>query len=328
MDTRVEKFKNGVVNSIGFIVVFAVVVIYMAKNFVEIGTTGKAVQEIIADGVLALLFGWAIKMLLGYQGILSGMASKTYQNTLASHGQSVTQAEPYLPLLTTFCDKENAELRIKKRRQILSRELLNYEDVFCDDASILERIIKERQDMIRGDARIDAHDLKSYLERKKLARAREKKRKDILRCVRKANNVHFEELTASKLTTDGGREDNPFKFAEPLSKRMGKKAVSSLPVSLLFAVVFGYYGYQMIANPSWATVIGGLIQVGSYLIVGALQFIKEFLYVTDVYRKSVVRKIDIIDRFIAEAKSNPNFVIPVEIVHIEKPEQQEGGINE
>lgn len=325
MDTRIEKVKNGIVNSIGFIVVFAVVIIYMAKNFVEIGATGKTVTEIIADGILALLFGWAIKMILGYQGILSGMNSKQYRDTVKAHADAVTSAEPYLPKLSQFCDRENAELRIKKRRLILSKEMLDYDDVFCDDPSVLENIIKERQEMIRGDSRIDAHDMKSKIENYKLKRAREKKRKAIYKCVRKANNVHFEELTASKLTTDGGREDNPFKFAEPLSKRMGKKAVSSLPVAIVFAIVFGYYGYQMIENPSWATVIGGLIQVGSYLIVGALQFIKEMLYVTDVYRKSIIRKIDIIDRFVAEAKNNKEFQIPTEI---KKVLAKEGGINE
>lgn len=319
MDTRLEKAKNGLVNSVGFIVVFAVVVIYIAKSFVEISATGKTVTEIIADGILALIFGWAIKMILGYQGILTGMSLKSYKDTQESHAQAVTQAEPYLPQLASFCDRENAALRIKKRRLILSKKLLNYDDVFCDNPAVLDEVINKRMEMIRGDVRIDANDLKSKIANFKLKHAREKERKEILKCVRKANNVHFDELTAQKLTTDGGREENPFRFAEPLTKRMGKKAVSSLPMAIVFAVVFGYYGYQMIENPSWATIIGGLIQVGSYLIVGTLQFIKELLYVTDTYRKSIVRKIDIIDRFVAEAKENlqkdKQFEIPVEIAH-------------
>lgn len=319
MDSKLDKFKKGIINSIGFIVVGAVVAVFMAKNFVQIGETGKSVSEIIADGIFALLFGWAIKMLLGYQGILSGMNTKSVQDTIMQHGDAVKKAEPLLPMLPTFCEKENAELRIKKRKLILSKELLNYEDVFCDDPSRLEAVIQEKIESIRSDSsQIDTRDLRSKIRAIKVQLKRKKKRRVILKCVRKANNVHFAELTQHTLTTDGGHDGNPFKFPETLAKHMSKKAIMSLPISVLFAIVFGYYGYRIIDNPSWATVIGGLIQIGSFCAVGTLQFLKEFLYSTDTYRKGIVRKIDILDRFFAEANEHKlrgqNFIVPVEII--------------
>ena len=318
-ETRFEKFKNGVINSIGFIVVGAVVVVFMAKNFVEIGESGKTVSEIIADGIFALVFGWAIKMLLGYQGILSGMNSKKVLDTLNQQATAIKKIECYLPLLPKFCDRENAELRIKRRKLILSKELISYEDVFCDDSSRLQVVIKEKCENIRDDAtRIDAKDLRSKLRQAKLFFKRKLKKRAILRCVRKANNVHFAELTQHSLTTDGGRNNNPYKFPEPLAKHISKKAVLSLPISILFAVVFGYYGYRLVDNPTWATVIGGLIQIGSFLAVGTLQFLKEYLYSTDTYRKGTVRKIDILERFYAEASTGKEFVVPVEIVKTNK----------
>jgi|GEM_PF-7039921 len=318
-ETKFEKFKNGVINSIGFIVVGAVVVVFMAKNFVEIGESGKTVSEIIADGIFALVFGWAIKMLLGYQGILSGMNSKKVLDTLNQQAAAIKKIECYLPLLPKFCDRENAELRIKRRKLILSKELISYEDVFCDDSSRLQAVIKEKCENIRDDAtRIDAKDLRSKLRQAKLFFKRKLKKRAILRCVRKANNVHFAELTQHSLTTDGGRNNNPYKFPEPLAKHISKKAVLSLPISILFAVVFGYYGYRLADNPTWATVIGGLIQIGSFLAVGTLQFLKEYLYSTDTYRKGTVRKIDILERFYAEASTGKEFIVPVEIVKADK----------
>lgn len=318
-ETKFEKFKNGVINSIGFIVVGAVVVVFMAKNFVEIGESGKTVSEIIADGIFALVFGWAIKMLLGYQGILSGMNSKKVLDTLNQQATAIKKIECYLPLLPKFCDRENAELRIKRRKLILSKELISYEDVFCDDSSRLQEVIKEKCENIRDDTtRIDAKDLRSKLRQAKLFFKRKLKKRAILRCVRKANNVHFAELTQHSLTTDGGRNNNPYKFPEPLAKHISKKAVLSLPISILFAIVFGYYGYRLVDNPTWATVIGGLIQIGSFLAVGTLQFLKEYLYSTDTYRKGTVRKIDILERFYAEASTGKDFVVPVEIVKTDK----------
>lgn len=333
MDTRFDKFKKGIINSMGFLVVGAVVIVFMAKNFVEIGQTGKSVTEIVADGIFALLFGWSIKMLLGYQGILSGMNSKTVLDTIAQHGEAVNKIENFLPSLPIFCEKENTELRIKKRKLILSKELLEYEDVFCDDTSRLQRAIAEKLESIRDDTFIDTNDFRSRMRKLKLHSKRRKKKRAILRCVRKANNVHFTELTQHALTTDGGSVENPFRFPEPLSKHMSKKAVMSLPISLLFAVVFGYYGYRIVDNPSWATVIGGLIQIGSFLAVGSLQFLREYLYSTDTYRKGIVRKIDILERFRAEAlenkEHNRDFVVPVEIIkctsHHEKENEVQNG---
>lgn len=321
MDSRFDKFKKGIINSIGFLVVGAVVAVFMAKNFVEIGETGKSVSEIIADGIFALLFGWAIKMLLGYQGILSGMNTRSVQDTILQHGEAVKKIEPLLPMLPSFCEKENAELRIKKRKLILSKELLNYEDIFCDDPTRLEAVIQEKIGSIRSDSSlIDTKDFRSRMRAFKVQIKRRRKRRAILRCVRKANNVHFAELTQHALTTDGGHDGNPFKFPETLARHMSKKAIMSLPISILFAIVFGYYGYRMVDSPSWATVIGGLIQIGSFCAVGTLQFLREFIYSTDTYRKGIVRKIDILDRFCAEASEHKlhgqDFVVPVEIIKI------------
>lgn len=323
MDSKLDKFKKGIINSIGFIVVGAVVAVFMAKNFVEIGKTGKTITEIVADGIFALLFGWAIKMLLGYQGILSGMATRSVQDTIIQHGDAVKKIEFLLPMLPTFCEKENAELRIRKRKLILSKELLNYEDVFCDDPTRLEEAIKEKLETIRDDqSRINSKDLRSKMLHCKTVIKRAMKRRAIHKCVKKANNVRFSELTQHALTTDGGHDGNPYKFPETLAKHMSKKAIMSLPISILFAVVFGYYGYRMVDNPSWATVIGGLIQIGSFCAVGTLQFLKEFIYSTDTYRKGIVRKIDILDRFYAEANElkskGKGFSVPVEIIKTNK----------
>lgn len=328
-ETKFEKFKNGIINSIGFIVVGAVVVVFMAKNFVEIGESGKTVSEIVADGIFALVFGWAIKMLLGYQGVLSGMNSKKVLDTLNQQATAIKKIECYLPLLPKFCDRENAELRIKRRKLILSKELLNYEDVFCDDPSRLDAVIEEKLANIRDDTtRIDAKDLRSKLRQTKVFFKRKIKKHAILRCVRKANNVHFAELTQHALTTDGGRNNNPFKFPEPIAKHISKKAILSLPISFLFAIVFGYYGYRLVDNPTWATVIGGLIQIGSFLSVGTLSFLKEYLYSTDTYRKGTVRKIDILERFYAEAQADNTFVVPVEIIKTEKSKEAQAAREE
>ena len=139
------------------------------------------------------------------------------------------------------------------------------------------------------------------------------------KCVRKANNLSISLLSEYMLTTDGCNGDDPFKFPLPLTLHMTKKSITMLPSAILFAIVFGYYGYTFIQDPSWAVVIGGLIQTATFLGWGAIQFLTEYLYTTDTYRKGVVRKIDILSKFYEEATRNEGkFVVPEEIIITKK----------
>ena len=323
--TKFDKFKNGVINSLGFIVVVIAVAIYMARSFVTIGETGKAVGQIIADGAFALLFGWSIRYLLGYQGILSGMQNKMVVATIERHGATVQKVEPWSPYLQDFCDKRNAELRIRKRRLILSKVLLHYEDVFNDDPARLQAAIEEKLASYDHDLKtIDAKDRASRRRKRKARWAKRRERARIMRCVRKANNVTFVELSQNVLSTDGGNGDNPFAFPVPFGKHMARKGVRSLFTAFLFAIIFGYYGYSIITNPSWANVIGGLIQVGAFLCSGTIQFMVEYFYATDTYRKGIVRKIDLLEQFFREAEENAgHFNVPNEIISTKK-ERKDG----
>lgn len=314
--TRFEKFKNGVINSIGFLIVLIAVGVYLARSFVQIGQTGKGVAQIIADGTFALLFGWSIRYLLGYQGILSGMQNKSVLETIARHGETVAKIEPMSPYLQSFCDKMNAEFRMRKRRIILGKVFLKYEDVFCDNPQCLQDAIAKKLESYDADVKtIDTKDIVSKWRRFRLKLTKKHEYNRIMKYVRKANNVTFVELSQNVLSTDGGNGDNPYSFPMPLSKHMARKGVRSFITAFLFAIVFGYYGYSIVQNPSWENIIGGLIQIGTFICSGTIQFMAEYLYTTDIYRKGIVRKIDLLEQFYREAETNGGkFIVPQEII--------------
>lgn len=324
-DNKWEKFKEGLLNNLGFMMVTIAIAVYMARNFVRIANTGKTIAEIIADGLFALFFSWTIRTLLGYQGILSGMKNKRMLQTLKDHGTAVTKMEPYSPLLESFCEMKNAEARIKRRRRILSKKHLEYEDVFTDDPTKINEVINARMAAIEaGENTIDMHDVATSRRKKHLKARMKKERAEIYACIKKANDISLSELTEESLTTDGVNSDDPYKFSTPLGKWIARRSSASLPMSMAFAVVLGYYGYEFIKDPSIATVIGGLIQVCIFLTFGAWQFLVSYIHTIDTYRKSVVQKINILNEFIVLAADRSKsgkgnkFVPPVEIIKIEK----------
>ena len=326
MNEKFERFKSGVINSMGFIIVFVVIGVYVAKNFVDIAQSGKTALEIIADGLFALIFGFSVKVLLGYQGVLRGMNNDKMLDTLEKHANIIKEVDAYLPLLPSFCEKENVCLRIRRRRTILSKQCLHYEDVFTDDPSLLDKAIQERLEAIQiANKRVNDGSFKYKLLAMKEKRERRKVRKKIMRCVRKANNVSFAELTQYELTTDGGNRNNPFKFAVNPGIHMTKRAPGLLPTSIMISVLFGYFAFRLISNPNAATIIAAIVQTGTFILTGALQFMKEYLYTMDRYRKGIVRKIDILNQFKKEAEmqNGEEFAIPEEIIRKKSQGEQE-----
>lgn len=323
IDTKWDKFKEGLLNNLGFMMTVIAIAVYMARNFVTIANTGKTIAEIIADGLFALFFSWTIRTLLGYQGILSGMKNKRMLKTLQDHGAVVTKMEQYSPLLESFCEMKNAENRIKRRRRILSKKHLEYEDVFNEEPTRINEIIKKRMAAIEaGENTIDLCDVASWRRKRTLKRRMRQERKEIYKCIKQANDISLSELTEDSLTTDGGNSDDPYKFSTPLGKWIARRSSASLPVSMAFAVVLGYYGYEFIKDPSIATVIGGLVQVCIFLMYGAWQFLVSYIHTIDTYRKSVVQKINILNEFVvlAEKQNGVKFVPPVEIIKVPKIE--------
>ena len=213
IDTKWDKFKEGLLNNLGFMMTVIAIAVYMARNFVTIANTGKTIAEIIADGLFALFFSWTIRTLLGYQGILSGMKNKRMLKTLQDHGAVVAKMEPFSPLLESFCEMKNAENRIKRRRRILSKKHLEYEDVFTEDPTKINEIIKKRMAAIEaGENTIDLCDVASSKRKRTLKKRMRQEREEIYKCIKKANDISLSELTEDSLTTDGGNSEDPYKL--------------------------------------------------------------------------------------------------------------------
>lgn len=315
MSDKMDKVKSGLLNSAGFIAVFATAGVFLIRSFIDISATGKSIAEILIDGALSLVFGWVIKMMLAYQGMLNGLNSKAVKDTTRLHGEAIIKIEQYFPLLGDFCDKMNAELRIRKRTIILSKELLRYEDVFNDDHSILEGIIKSRLDAIDvSKSALNTHHLRDRMRWFKCEREKDRKRRSIMRCVSKANNIRLTELSQHELTTDSTNIKDPFRFPDTMPKRMAKRGLSMLGISLALAIPLGYLVIKPGLQSSWEDVIGGLIQICIYIGFGLMQFFKEYFFMIDTYRKGTIRKIDLLNQFYEEAKQGVKFVVPAEII--------------
>ena len=308
---RADKIRSGILQNIGFIIVGLVAVIYVARCMFDITTTGKTLVEIIADGAIILLFGWFVKGLLGQQGIISGLNSNKFQQTQLRLAEQVKNIEPYAEKLNDFCAMKNAQLRISKRSAILGRKNLRYDAIFTDDTTQLNRIIQERMEMLTNRYKVTQQS-KWQLFTERVAKERE--RREIIRCVRGANKVRIVELSFNTLTSDGGRAEEPYDFGLTISKYSARSVMSKIVSGIAFALFFGYLSAETVQSFSLGSLLWSIFQMLAFVIAGAWSFTTSYLYIVDTYRKGIVRRINLLAEFEAIVKSNTAIKIPEEII--------------
>lgn len=316
-DTRGAKARNFFLNNIGFLIVIAGFVAYVGRIFLSVGLTGKTLAEILTDGLFSLFFGWIIKNSLSQQGIIKGLQSEALKKTQNLHGQAILAIKDYRTQLNDFCDMKTIEYRIKLRTDILSQKGLEYGEVFCDDNTILDKVIAKK--LMDKRRHLEAIEQASVKKRKDFDKYLDKKlrkeQREISKCIKKAWAVRITPLTAAALASDSSKTNDPFYFGQTIKTYSAKTGGAKLGFALATMIIFGFLKAG-IGEFDVAKLIWSIIQMFTFIVSGLWSLSKAYMFITDTYRKGLVRKIDYLEEFETACKSGIKFVIPNEIIHI------------
>lgn len=272
-----EKTKNFVRSNVFFFVVATACLLYLARGLVEIVETGKSVPEILADGALSAIFGFLVSKLLSLQGLAKGESNQGVLATNKLHGETVEGIAPYINHLDEWCEEQSRQSLVMARTKILAEAGIAYED-YCKGLFPV---------IIAGET--------------KWVPARELPR-DKRRVIAKARRVKLTPLTASALTSDGGKTRDPYDFGPDKKgyerRRDAKQWISKVVTGLLF----GYFGVKLIENLSWSSLIWTALQVAVIVLMGMISYLNAYFFVVDVDRHRVIRKIDVLQKYLAYAE--------------------------
>lgn len=243
------------------ILVFSCLV-YIGYGFATIKESGRSTFEIIASGFVSFVIGFTIKLLLGKQGLLAGEASELYQSTRLFYSKTLEQISPISQYLDAFCEEKNKQFLVKRQKEILRREGIEYKEEILKD-TYLGNLSKEKK-----------------------------------RCIEKARKANVKKITVSILLSDGesDKEENESLYTSQRSyewKRNGKNAI----MMLLCSVIFGYYVLS-IDNLSWSGVLWSSIQVALYLLMGSIEYSNGYYFKTQEYRNKIIRKCNYLEEFL------------------------------
>lgn len=269
MSSYTEKARIWFRNYIGVVLIVIASISYIFLGYIRIDETGKTIEQIIADGVLALIFGLTINMLMTYQGVTTGERVEKVMATNELHAKEVISISNDANYLEKFCEITNAQELKKQRTMILISAGIKYHDIFEDDGSIKDYRILPTDEL----------------------------RKIKMKAIRKAVKFKITMLTPQSLTTDVGKHKDTYDFGNSKGEYLQSKFRSSLTSKILSAVIFGYFGVSLVQDVSIANFIWTIIQVMVFLLLGGVSYFQAYIYVTDEQRGYTIRKIDTLTTF-------------------------------
>lgn len=273
-----ENTKKYIKQYIGYIVIVFACLIYLARGIITIEETGKTVMQILGDGFLALLFGVFINHVFSLQGMLEGERNEKVIATNKKHADIVEDISDNIDKLDDWCNMKNKQALKQARIRILSTNGLKYENCF-DEEGVAKPL--------------------SSLNLKFDTTSKEEKRvvKEKIKCFKKSCKIKLTLLTTNSLTTEGGKDYNPYYFGQTKKQYTRKTTIMDFISKVGIACIFGYYGAKFVSSFSWAFLIWTGIQVVLFLIMGVIKYYTSFIFMIDDYRASKIMKIDNLTKF-------------------------------
>lgn len=286
-----EKVKDFFFRNFGYFIVALVSGIYIATALFKIDETGKTVGQIIADGALVFFLGVFVARVMDLQGIITGDRDERVIKTIEVHGETVMKISPYIDKLDDWCKIKNEENLRVQRTRILATEGLKYDDYFNKDGSA-------------KDIKADENKLND-----KLLRKTEKRR---IACFRKALHLKLTPLSAGELTSEGAKKQDPYNFGRTKEQYEKQVSIKDTVSKLCLALIFGYYTVKAIEEFSFVALLWNCLQVGLFLIMGAIKMIRSYIFITDEYRGRIVKKTNNLEMFYNYIQNEKSEEVPSE----------------
>ena len=282
MENKVKMFFK---QNIGYFIIAFVSLVYIATGILTVEETGKTILQIIADSVIILFLGVFINRVFDLQGILNGNREKEVVDTEKAHSDMVIKISPHIERLDPWCKIKNEQALKIARIKILSPSGLKYEKCF-DEAGVG---LGYTPDISKKDDKIEW-----------------KKEKLKLRLYNKALNVKITNLNSNILTSEGGREGDPNYLGRSKAQYETKSSIIDIVSRIGIAIIFGYFGVDLIKDFNFINLIWQLFQVSLFLVMGIVKLYQSFIFIKDEFRARIQKKTNILREFSNFVTANPS----------------------
>lgn len=271
--TKTDKIGDFIKDNIINFVLILVCVVYIFKGVIEIVETGKTISEIIADGFIMFLVSFGIKIILRKKGLNNGYNSPLFISTCNDYGNNITSISDNIELLDYFCKDENNERLRIKQKTFLIKHAISEDEFFNSD-------------------KYKHKPLKNGLNKEEYKRELEK----YLVC-KKARKLTVFQYSSKLITNAYDNFTDEDSLLKTTTKKYQKKATfSNFIIGILCAIIFAYFTFQE-GQFTWNGLIWSTLQIAIYLVLGLIEYLNAYEFITKTLREKIKRIIVIIDKF-------------------------------
>jgi hypothetical protein len=279
-----KTFIERLMDWIGFIGSILLAGAYLAWGLINLKETGKSVMEIIGEAALIFALSQAMTLLLRIQGILLGKKSQAYTDTLSLFGDTVVKCAPIIEYGEEFVIEENRSALKQVRIQILSTKGMKYEDHFDEDGRF-------------KDSFYVVSDKKNKLINKRI--------KDKNVALNNAVNARVTMLQFNDLTASDSHPSDPNYLGTTETQYLLSRSLMGILLGAATAILFSYYGYELIRDFKKEDLIYKAIQISFILIIAIIQLLLSYLNVIGAIRNRMVRQINKLEKFYYQYSNIP-----------------------
>lgn len=266
-----EKTVGFVKRNLVYFAVVILVVGYVIGGFIEIIETQKPIENIIVDGLLALIVGWIITSLFGLGGSVSGQADINFIKTKQGYGEVIAkQITPHIEKLDFFCEDETKEALRRKQTNLLLKGALSYEKFINGEYDSISTLTEHKKGMLE-----------------------------------QARKAQIKPLTSAILLSENEDNEDETSFGRNPKQFKRSRFTKTLSSKLITMLIFGYYSMTLRDGVDWGAIIWATIQVAVFLALGILEWLNAYNYEISEHRQAIIKKTNYLLVFYNKVTSNP-----------------------
>lgn len=255
-------------------------VVYILRGVITMDSEGRTLSDIIIDGLLAFFVAVSIKILMRQKGLTAGYNCSKFVATANAYGDSLEKnVTEYTIECEKYCKYKNKVRLELEQRKYLLRHGLDY-----------HKFLNNEYDE----------------EFKKITNKKERKHKlNILKHCRHIKIYEYSTVMITNAYDNNTSEDKL--LSQSAKKYKAKTLTSNFFIGLLCMFLFGYYSVKG-GEFDVYSIIWCSIQIALYLVLGAIEQMNAYEFVSETLRGKIKRVISIIDDFTNVRTKQPNLL--------------------
>ena len=264
-------------NWFGYVAVIVASIVYLFLGWFDLVEKDATLLSIIASSGIILAFGYFINQFFRLQALLDMAKAPEIIEAEKEHEITIEKASEYLEYSEPWTDEEMRQALKNARTYLMASAGLAYKLYFDTSGNFI------------GD------DL--YPDVKVKDKRKRKRNKQITNAINKARYFKITPLTITNLISSESVTLDPHKLGRDKKTYQKMENSKDLVMKTMFALIFGYFGFQIIQGASWAEMMETGLQVVFFYLIGAITYYNTTAYMMGEYRGSVIKKTRYLKKF-------------------------------